>query len=635
VTFLELSRLDVAHAEELVVQTTGGKALPDEVLRRIVKQTDGVPLFIEATTQAIVESGVLDDRGARYVLIGPLPATMVPTSLQGALMARLDRLGTAKSVLQLGATIGREFSYALLRAVSLLDETTLEHELRRALTSGLLQQQGSMFVFRHSLVQETAYQSLLRATRQTHHQRIATVLENRFPDLADEHPQLLARHHTEAGNVPEAIPYWQKAGAQAIARAAFAEAIADMSTGLRLLASLPATAARDRQELQFQTALGMALQAHRGYAAPEVDQAYTRARDLCRHTGDVAELVSVLRGQHLFYGVRAEYQTAMQISRQMLELAERDGTSRYTIEAHLALGLYSIYLGDFVGSRRHLESGTELYEAGTTSFESFHYVGHSAAMCHAYLGRTLCFLGCADEANLRSVEGLHLARTLSIPLTIAQTMGMHTLLLQMQRDTRAAREWSQKTRDYAAEHGFPYWISLCSIVQAWLTAEDDDIERGIVLLRQGIERYLATGARLGLSWFLGMLAETLARSGRVDEGLAALADAAAHVRTTGERYYAAEVERLRGELLLQQQGPDARAQAEACFHRALQIARRQCAKLWELRAATSLARLWCDEGRRDDARVSLAGLYATFTEGLNRPDLISARRLLDDLVSPT
>jgi adenylate cyclase len=210
-------------------------------------------------------------------------------------------------------------------------------------------------------------------------------------------------------------------------------------------------------------------------------------------------------------------------------------------------------------------------------------------------------------------------------------MGMHTLLLQMQRDTGAAREWSQKTSAYAAEHGFPYWVSLCSIIQAWLMAEDDDVEQGIAQLRQGIGRYLATGARLGLSSFLGMLAELLARSGRIAEGFETLAEASTHVRATGEAYYEPEIERLRGELLLLEGGPEAQARAAACFRHALQIARRQRARSWELRAATSLARLWRDEGRDHDARVSLGELYATFPEGLDGPDLLDARRLLDEL----
>ena len=637
VTRLDLGGLAVPDAEALVAQAAGGKALPGDVVQQIVERADGIPLFVEETTRAIIESGALKEAGDRYELVRPLAPGLVPVSLQDALMARLDRLGPAKTTVQLGATIGREFAYELLQAVSEVDAAMLQQQLARAVSSGLLLQYGAArdatFVFKHSLVQETAYQSLLRRTRQRHHRRIAKALEETLAETAEQRPELVAHHHTEAGNVADAVPYWGRAGTQAVSRAAFAEAIGHLSRGLGLLETLPATAERDRQELALQSPLGMALQAHRGYAAAEVDQAYARARELCQRTGDAAELISVLRGQHMFYGVRADYPTAMRIGEQLLALATRDGHAAHRLEAHLALGLYSLYRGDFAASRRHLEHGIALVDSTRGETAAFHRLGDTAAMCHSYLARTLWFMGCIDEAERHSLEGVSLARSLAAPMTVAQAMGMHTLLLQVRRHIEAALEWAQHTRVYAAEHGFPYWASLSSMVEAWGVAEQGDLDQGIARFRRGLDGYLATGARLGYSWFLAVLAQLLARGGRIAEAFDELSRAADHVRATGERYYECEVLRLKGDLLAARGDAGDESEADACFREALTVARRQLARSWELRAATSQARLWRRQGRGGAAAALMAQVCATFVEALDDPDVTEARRLLETLAA--
>jgi class 3 adenylate cyclase/predicted ATPase len=628
-TLVELGGLDAAGAKEFVARTAGGKSLPAGLVRQIVARSDGIPLFLEETTRAILESGALSEA---KTLRAP---DLVPMSLQDALMARLDRLGAAKSSLQLGATIGREFSYELLRAVSEAiseeSDAILREHLERGVSSGLLQQHGTppqeVFVFKHSLVRDTAYQSLLRRTRQQYHRRIAEALEGRFGEIVDTRPELVAYHYTAAGNAASAIPYWQRAGDQAIARAAFAEAIGHLSEGLRLGEGLPQSADRDRQELALQSSLGMALQADRGYAAPEVDRAYQRARELSVRLGDSAQLISVLRGQHLFFHVGGDLEAGRQVGRQLLDAAERNGNAGHRLEAHLALGLNALYRGDFPASRTDFQSGIALYEAGGASFSSFEYLGHSVAMCHSYLARALWFMGHIDDASRHSLAALDLARSFGIPMTITQASAMHGLLFHVRRDARAALEWAKKTGAYAREHGFPYWSSLAAVLEAWAIWDLGNREQGLAQYRQSLEAYVATGAKIGLSWVLTLLGQMLAWSGQIEEGLARLEEASAHIQATSERYCASEVERLKGELLIMR-GPAAYEAAEACFRDALEIARGQEAKSWELRAANGLARLFVAQGRNAAAVSLLDPVCAAFREAPDDPDVREAREML-------
>jgi predicted ATPase len=635
VTLLGLGGLDVARAEELVALAARGKALPPEVVRQIVRRAGGIPLFIEETTRAVVESGQLQDTGDRYELVGSLSSPSVPMSLRDALMARLDRLGAVKSLVQLGATIGYDFSYGLLQAVSGADHTVLQQQLGVAVLSGLLQAHGTIpdatFVFKHALVRDTAYQSLLRKTQQLHHQRIAAALEGCYPEIAEQRPELLAHHHTEAGNITAAVPYWQKAGGQAISRAAFAEAIAHVARGLRLLERLPDSPERDREELTLQSPLAIALQAHRGYAAPEVDLAYKRARDLCRRVGGAAEFLSVSRGQTLFYVVRADLGTAMELGAELLRLGADNRNAEYLVEGHLTTGLVLNYLGRFVEARSHLEHGLACYKADDRPLASFQYGGHSPAFCHSYQGRVLSFLGYYDQALRSSEEGLARAQALSIPLSQAQALGMLALLHQTRREFAAAHLWADKAISYASEFGFAYWSALGSMVRGWIIAHEGQLDEGIANLRQGLDRYRATGAKLGLSWFLAMLGELYGMSRQWEQGLEAVTQGLDHAAATGERYYEAELHRLKGELLLGQVGAEAAEAAEACFGLALDVARNQRARSWELRAATSLSRLWRDQNRCEEAWELLAGIYTWFTEGFAVADLRDAQKLLDEL----
>src|SRR5712692_6268327 len=370
-------RLPRRQATEMTDRVAHGKALPPEVVEQVVAKTDGVPLFVEELTKMVLESGLLQERENRYELTGPLPPLAIPATLHDSLMARLDRLAAVKGLAQLGATLGREFAYELLQAVSPWDEDTLRRGLSQLVAAEFLYQQGlppqATYVFKHALIQDAAYQSLLRSTRQQHHQHIAQVLEAHFPELCETQPELLAHHYTGAGLMVQAIPYWQRAGQRAIERSANLEAVAHLTRGLEVLATLPDTPERAQQELVMQTTLGPALMATKGLAAPEVEHAYTRARELCHQVGETPQLFLVLVGLCILYRQRGAFQTARQVGEQCLVLAQHTGEPALLLEAHRALGVPLFYLGELALSRFHLEQGSALYDLQQYRSHVFRY----------------------------------------------------------------------------------------------------------------------------------------------------------------------------------------------------------------------------------------------------------------------
>lgn len=638
VSIVSLTRLTASEAEGLVRASSPDMPLPAEVVQQIVNRTDGIPLFIEETTRAIIESGELVAVGGHWELVGSLPATLVPMTLQDALMARLDRLGSAKSLARLGAAIGREFSLELLRAVAALNEETLQSDVDRLVASGLLERHATgaqvTLVFRHSLMQETAYQSMLRATRRTLHQRIASVLQTSASHLAEGRPEVLAHHFSEAGETLAAIRLWQAAGDLAISRAAFAEAISHFTRGLKELVTLSESAERDTIELGLQSALGVALQASRGYAAEEVSRAYARARELCTNAGDATQLLTVLRGQWLFHGTRAEYHTESEIGEQILAIGELEDSAEHRVEGHLAIAVGRLYLGELALASDHFTQMKTVAQPAEEAVRARQFLMHSAAIAHAYLSRTLVMMGDIDGATRNAEEGVAMARRIAIPLSMAQTMGMQALLSHVLRDVPGTLDWARRARAVAEEYGFPYWQSLMAITEAWAVAQSGDAARGIDAMERGVERYRAIGAKLGLSWFYGALADLLRHDNRIDEAIRYIVDATAHIQATDERYYEAEIERLRGELLLAKWGSSAEAEAERHLFTAVQVAQRQGARTWELRASTSLAQLWHKMGRTAEAISQLERVLDGFPPSASIPDVTDARATLAAIRQP-
>jgi class 3 adenylate cyclase len=376
-TQVTLPRLPRRQAAEMTDRVAHGKALPPEVVEQIVAKTDGVPLFVEELTKMVLESGLLQEREERYELTGPLPPLAIPATLHDSLMARLDRLATVKSLAQLGATLGREFSYALLHAVSLWDEATLQQGLHQLVEAEFLYQQGlppqATYLFKHALIQDAAYQSLLRSTRQQYHQRIAQVLEARFPESCETQPELLAHHYTEAGLTEQAIGYWQQAGQRAIQRSANVEAVNHLTRGLALLTLLPDTPERTQQELAFHLSLGAQLAVTKGYAASEVEQAFARARALCQQGGERPQLGFVLWGLYRFYFMRAEHRTAQELAAQLLRLAQHDLAPVVLLAAHAALGTALWVQGHLTAAREHLVPALPRVEAQQRRELAFRY----------------------------------------------------------------------------------------------------------------------------------------------------------------------------------------------------------------------------------------------------------------------
>jgi predicted ATPase/class 3 adenylate cyclase len=631
-TQMTLPRLPQRQAVAMTGQVAHNKALPPEVVEQVVAKTDGVPLFVEELTKMVLESGLLQERAERYELTGPLPPLAIPTTLHDSLMARLDRLATVKALAQLGATLGREFSYELLQAVSLWDEETLRRGLQQLVEAEILYQRGlppqATYLFKHALIQDAAYQSLLRSTRQRHHQHIAQVLEARFSSLYETQPELVAHHYTEAGLSAQAIPYWLRAGQRAIQRSANLEAINHLTKGLEVLKTLPYTPERTRGELELQTALGPALIAIKGYGAPEVEEAYIRARELCQQVGETPQLFPVLRGLWNCYLVRAELQTAREIGKELLSLAQRMEDSALLVEVYRALGTTLLFLGELASARAHLERGMALYDPQQHRSLAFRYGADPGVICRLYAAWTLWLLGYPDQALQRIHEALTLTHELAHAFSLAFALNHAAVVRMLRREGRATQEQAEASITFSTEQRIAQWLAQGVTLRGWALTVQGQGEEGIVQIRQGLAAWRATGAELTRPYWLALLADAYGKGRRAEEGLQVLAEALAAVNNRGECWCEAELYRLKGELLL---GRAPEHATEACFHQALDVARRQQAKSWELRAAMSLSRLWQQQGKRDEARELLAPVYGWFTEGFETADLQEAKALLAEL----
>jgi class 3 adenylate cyclase/predicted ATPase len=632
VSTLLLNRLDVREGTELA-QTIAGKALPDEVVMHIAIRTDGVPLFVEELTRAVLESGLLHDEGDCYGLDRQIPSFAIPLSLHASLMARLDRLGPiAKEIAQIGAAIGRDFSYELLAAVARCAEAELQDALGWLVDAGLVFQRGTFpdatFLFKHALVQDAAYGTLLRGPRQALHAQIAGALETHLPELIDSQPELFAQHFAEAGLVENSIAYWGKAGYRSATRSAMAEAAAQLRKGLDQLTLLPDTPERRRQELEFWSALGAVLLAVKGQAAPETGDAYARAQELWEQLGSSSEFLQVPYGHSRYHAVRGELDLARRLDEDLLDLSRRRNDSAGLVLGHMSAGRTLMYAGEFASSRSHLEMALTLHDPIIHN-SLVHQIGnYPQVVAQASLAIVLFCLGFPDWAVVRSNTAIAEARRRSHPTALAVSLSDGTLLLSLVGDDAALDERADKLISVAAEQDFPLWGAQGTIYQGWVRVKNGDLAEGISLLRSGANAYRATWAEAWTPYYIALLARTCEIPGKIEEGVRLLDEALQIVKRTGERWFAAELNREKGQLLLRQGHSEA---AEELYRKALSIAREQEAKLWELRAAVSLSRLRRDQGRRAEARGVLAPVYGWFTEGFDTPDLKEAKTLLEEL----
>ncbi|HEV8713122.1 MAG TPA: adenylate/guanylate cyclase domain-containing protein [Candidatus Binatia bacterium] len=669
ITQLTLSRLGRQQVESMVERVTRGKALPAAVLQQIVAKTDGVPLFVEELTKMVLESGLLREGNGHYVGAhgsAPIPPLAIPSTLQDSLMARLDRLATVREVVQLGATLGREFTYELLQAVSLVDEVTLQKGLTQLVEAEFLYQRGlppqAKYIFKHALIQDAAYQSLLKSKRQQLHRQIAQVLEEQFPETTETQPELLAHHYTEASLIAQAIPYWQRAGERAVQGSASAEAISHLTKGLELLKVLPETLERNEQELSLQITLGSALMAVKGLASPETERTYNRARELCQQVGETLQLFPVLYGLCGSYTNRAELLTARELGEQLLSLAWNIQDPSPLVAAHLALGQTLFWLGEFALALEHAERSIALYNPQQHRSHAFLYGQDSGVTCLLMAAAALWNLGYPDQARKRIREALTLAQELSHSYSLALALFYAGLLHQFRQEGPATQERVGAVMALCSEEGFPFLSTRATILRGWVLATQGETEEGIVHIRRGMAALRIIGVEFGQSHFLALLAEAYGKGKQTKEGLTVLAEALDFVSQTEERFYEAELYRLKGQLTLQKLSaasgqlseksrvsiayhdgtvaeagtvggarPTGEGEAEACFLKALDIARKQQAKSLELRAATSLARLWQQQGKQAAARQLLAEIYGWFTEGFDTKDLQEAKALLEEL----
>jgi len=634
ITPLVLNRLERPQVEALMTQRARGKTLPAEVVQHVVAKTDGVPLYVEELTKMLLTSSLLREEADQYRLTEPLRTVAIPETLQDALMARLDQLQTAKEVAQLGAVLGREFPYELLQAIASQDEETLQAGLAQLVGAELLYQRGRLprarYIFRHALIQDAAYASLLKSTRQHVHQQIAQVFEARFPALVETQPELVAQHYTAAGCTEQAVIYWQRAGQQASERSAHLEAISHVTTGIELLKTLPETPEHTQQALTLHIALGAALQMTKGGAAPEVEHAYTQAYALCQQVGETPELVPVLFGLWRFYHTRAQLHTARELGETLLRLAQHADAPALTVVAHNALGNTWLCLGALPAARQHLEAGIARYTPEQRRAPVFR-IGHDPGVaCRAFAAWTLWLQGYPEQALARLHEAVALAHELSHPYSLAFARCWAAMVSQFRRDVLAVHEHAEAAVALSTEQGFANRADMGTSLRGWALAMQGQGEEGIAQVRQGIVAMRATGAAVLVPYFCTVLAEVHAHLSHTEDGLQALAEAHTLVEQQEERWWEAEISRLRSILLLRQTETP-QEDAEAWWRRGLDVARRQGAKSLELRAAMSLSRLWQQQGKQAEARELLAPIYGWFTEGFDTADLQEAKTLLQEL----
>jgi class 3 adenylate cyclase/predicted ATPase len=631
ITYLPLNRLGRRQGAAMVGRVAGGKALPAEVLEQIVARTDGVPLFVEELTKTVLESGLLVDAGDHYELAGPLPPLVIPTTLHASLTARLDRLPAAKEVAQIGAVIGREFSHDLLAAVAPISATQLGDALEQLVSSELIFRRGvppeAAYTFKHALVQEAAYQSLLKSRREQLHARIARVLEERFPETAATQPELLAQHYTAANLHDQAMKYWHAAGQRALDRCAALEAVDHLEKALELLDWLSQRPqqwqSRDwwKRELKITTDLGWALIATLGSSASRTRNTFDRALELCRQLNEPAP-PRVLFGLFLCHLVRGELGSALGMAQELRCTARQQEDK---LVGHRALGTVYLFLGSFRLARLHLKQVLALYDPEQHRSLASSYLFDPCVVAASYIAIAELALG-YPEPVLQVNKALERARELDHEYSLAHAQYFACLFYHLLRDHTEVQENFKALGPLCDKAHFRIYAAGARVLHGWAQIELGQTVEGLAHVDQGLDEWRPTEAKLLLPCLLTSSAEAYCKCEKTDQVLSTLDNAA----KTEECWFVPELDRRRGEVLLKLPGAW-QPEAEACFHQALAVASDQGARLWELRAATSLARLWRDQGKRAQAHDLLAPIYGWFTEGFDTADLKDAKALLDEL----
>jgi class 3 adenylate cyclase/predicted ATPase len=634
VTSLALSRLGQRQGAQMVERLTGNKPLPAEVLKQILLKTEGVPLFVEELTKTVLESGLLTDAGDRYELAGPLPPLAIPTTLHDSLMARLDRLAPVKEVAQIGAVIGREFSHELLAAVAPMSANLLGDALEQLVSSELIFRRGTppdaTYSFKHALVRDAAYQSLLKSRRQQLHAGIAEALEERFPDTARIEPEVLAQNYTAAGLSEQAVAHWQRAAEHAARRSANLEAIAHLTKGLELLRDLPRDLDHQRLELDMQIALGGTLVTTKGWTAPETAAAFGRARELCELSGDSSHLIAVDWGEYTVHLLRGELDRALQKTQATLRHAEGDNDVTALLMAHRTVGPTSVHLGHMEQARAHLERALAFYDPEAHAPLAHRFGYDARVVAQAYLSHALLHLGYPDQALATARQAVEDARRLAHAFSLCFAMGQLGIFHQVHDDLPPNAGMLEELIVLCSEQGFSMYLAIGLFQRGFVSILSGRTEAGLSEMQRGLSGWQRHSVKLLVPLLFIQLAKVDFLQGHPEAGLDRLAEALAMIEETGECWHQSEACRLKGELLLSLPEPNA-IEAEAAFARAIDVAHSQSGKWPELRAATALARLWAERGERQKAHDLLAPVYDWFTEGFDTADLKDAKALLDQL----
>ncbi len=627
---LTLGPLDRNYVEGIISQVAGGRSLPAEVIDQIVAKTDGNPLFVEELTKAVLEGDILVEDADGYRLDGPLPPLAIPATLQDSLMARLDRMSAVKEISQIGAAIGREFSYSLIRELVRRNETTLRDSLGQLERAELLFRRGdppeAIYSFKHALVRDAAYESLLKSRRHQMHSQIARTLVKKFPDIVMSQPEIVAHHFTEAGLLEPAVDYWLKAGNLALSRSPNA-AVSHLKQGLSQVSHIEDPMLRNKSELLLQTSLGNSLRAAKGWSIDSVRQAYTRALQLCKESGLDEHTLPAVFGLWSWNFVRSSLNEAQALAEHLLNAAENSHDPVYGVLAHEALGFTLFARGKFAPSHAEMERSISLCEDNRTAA----YLDVSAqdprVHVRSYDGMALWMLGYPDQALRMCAEARRYANASRNPFSEAMARAIGLRVHQLRGESEVVAREASAAITFCEEHDFAHYLAMALILRGWARAQHGDGEKGIAEIKQGLEKERATGGLLFELYSLGLLADACLKNKRYEQAIDVLAKAQLRLdEENSDRYYAAEIYRLLGVASLQSdQNLD---QAEDYFSSGLQLAREQNAKSFELRLCLSLCDLGAARHNVGECRAQLGGVYRAFSEGFDTGDLLRAKAML-------
>jgi class 3 adenylate cyclase/tetratricopeptide (TPR) repeat protein len=633
VTALTMNRLTEREVNAMIDRVVGNKRLPASIRQDIIERTDGIPLFVEEMTKAVLEAAETDGTAVRVAAAVPSPVLAVPASLHASLMARLDRLGSAKAIAQVGAVIGRGFSHALVAAVVHKSQRELETGLEQLIAAGLLFRQGApphaTYLFKHALVQDAAYGTLLRSSRRQLHGRIADVLEKEFPEIVEVQPELLAKHCAEAGLNEQAIRYWRRAGEKAVRRGSNREAIGHFSQALTLNEKQPPDVGRSLTELAILSQLGPALMSVHGWSAPQVGIAFERAEHLARELESSIDLAPPLAGLWLFRTARGQFSRAEEITKELFNVAQTLHDPDILLQAHHCAWPIHWFRGALTEAKDHADAGMALYDEVRHARHRFLYLGHDPAVCALSIMSVLQWLlGYAAQGMQLECNAIDLARRLHHAPTLAHALWFVCQAQVTRRDAAAVIKTADELLTLSEEHGLPQTRATALAYLGWGRSQTDDLARGLETLLDGLEMYNRLGVRSNLCLMICLLAETYFASGQHEKSMEQADLAIATSAEIGDRWCLPRIHMIRARSLEMCHKLDA---AETSLRMAVDIAAAQSAKGAQLHAANSLARFWRDQGRPQQARALLAPVYGWFTEGFDTPDLKEAKALLDEL----